>query len=106
MKVLRGIHNNGEVYYLIECEGCKHGHVYDSRWTFNGDVDNPTFTPSYLSKYKHPKGYDNDNPAPKGWTGEKVEEVCHSFVTNGKIQYLSGCTHQYAGQTLDLPDFK
>ena len=104
-KVLKGTHTNGEDYYLIECIGCGHGHVYDSRWTFNGDLDKPTFSPSYLSKHKHPKGYSNENPAPKGWAGEYVQEVCHSFLTDGKIQYLSDCTHEYVGQTLDLPDF-
>jgi hypothetical protein len=106
-KVLKGTHTNGEAYYLIECIGCGHAHCYDSRWTFNGDLDKPTFTPSYLSKHKHPKGYNNKNPAPKdGWGGGYVEEVCHSFVTNGQIKYLSDCTHELAGQTIDLIDYE
>ena len=28
----------------------------------------------------------------------------HSYVTDGRIQYLSDCTHPLAGQTVDLPD--
>jgi hypothetical protein len=31
--------------------------------------------------------------------------VCHSFVTDGKIQFLSDCTHALAGQTVALPDW-
>ena len=33
-------------------------------------------------------------------------KVCHSFVTNGRIQYLGDCTHKLAGQTVDLPDWE
>jgi len=32
----------------VMCPGCKHYHVFDQRWTFNGDFDKPTFTPSML----------------------------------------------------------
>jgi hypothetical protein len=30
--------------------------------------------------------------------------VCHSFIRNGKIEYLSECTHELAGQTVDMED--
>lgn len=30
--------------------------------------------------------------------------VCHSFVRNGRIEYLGDCTHHLKGQTVDLPD--
>jgi hypothetical protein len=33
-----------------------------------------------------------------------VHHCCHSFVTNGKIQFLADCTHKLAGQTVELPD--
>jgi hypothetical protein len=64
-------------------------------WTWNGSVDSPTLKPSILTK--------------GGWrkcleTGEYVEHVCHSFVNDGKVQFLSDCTHEFAGQTLDLLD--
>ena len=32
-----------------------------------------------------------------------VEVRCHSFVTDGRIQFLSDSTHVLAGQTVDLP---
>lgn len=60
------------------------------QWTFNGDLERPTFTPSIEA----------------GWTvdGVRTPEVCHSYVTNGRIQYLGDCTHELAGQTVDLPE--
>ncbi len=30
------------------------------------------------------------------------DEVCHSFVTDGQIQFLGDCTHKLAGQTVPL----
>lgn len=78
---------NGEAGWLIQCPGCGNCHMFDSRWTFNGDFDKPTFSPSML--------VGQDTP----------ERLCHSFVTDGKIQFLSDCAHELAGQTVDLSDF-
>lgn len=30
--------------------------------------------------------------------------ICHSFIVNGDIRYLSDCTHAMAGKTVSLPD--
>jgi hypothetical protein len=41
-------------------------------------------------------------------TGQESEfkcSVCHSFVTDGRIQFLGDCTHALAGQTVDLPEW-
>jgi hypothetical protein len=46
------------------------------------------------------------------WTGEFVcdeagkplPQRCHSFVRNGRIEFLGDCTHALASQTVDLPD--
>jgi len=29
--------------------------------------------------------------------------ICHSFVTDGQIQFLGDCTHKLAGRTVPLP---
>lgn len=63
-------------------------------WTWNGSVDAPTVKPSILTR--------GGGRAFKD--GEYVEHVCHSFVNDGKVQFLSDCTHELAGQTLDLLD--
>ena len=52
---------------------------------FNNNVDKPTFTPSLFVNPNSDRG-------------------CHSFITDGKIQFLSDCFHELAGQTVDLPE--
>jgi len=105
---------NGKPAWLFECpaEGCMH--FADERWTFNGNEELPTFTPSFLvsSTRMTDKGIADYN----AWSDagypkrtepfDSVPMVCHSFVTDGKIQYLNDCTHELAGQTLEIPDWK
>lgn len=61
-------------------------------WGFNGDFEKPTLTPSVLKSW------------PEG--PERTPKVCHSFVTDGRIQFLGDCTHKFAGQTVDLPEIE
>lgn len=106
-KVLRST-TNGYLFWCPGCDGAHHVNTVDGitpRWGFNGNVDMPTFTPSVLVKWNTPKGFTNQNPAPLGWQGEREEHVCHSFVTDGHIQFLGDCTHTLRSQTVDLPDF-
>lgn len=76
--------------YLFYCPGCKTVHHYNVGrvkrpvWQFNGNMDLPTFSPSLLYPDKKPR--------------------CHLFLTNGKIIYCGDCEHEFAGQTVDLPD--
>jgi hypothetical protein len=77
-------------------------------WRWNGCGDRPTITPSVLVR-----GSQIELDADDRWTGEWVRDlngqplssVCHSFVTDGRIQFLGDCTHALAGQTVDLPDW-
>ena len=98
----------------FKCPGCDMMHVVnvsdttEPRWGFNGDYMFPTFTPSILATWSQ-----WEPPATDLETAEKIRKgeikqterkmVCHSFVTNGEIQFLSDCTHDKAGQTLKLP---
>lgn len=97
---LRPIKNIEEltVGYMFYCPGCRTHHapyVYpykspnNSIWMFNNNFDKPTFSPSILTRVKLSTG---------------KEMVCHSYVTDGKIRFLSDCTHHLANQTVDLPD--
>lgn len=72
------------------CAGCDEPHAIDGTWSFNGDVDKPTFQPSVLVT---------------GYSRHSVERRCHTFVTDGRIQYLNDCSHSLAGQTLDMPEW-
>lgn len=79
------------------CPGCKMGHTIayggDQTWTWNGDVNRPTFTPSVLAN-----GF--PNPETPEWNAKHPR--CHTFVTDGMIQYLSDCEHELAGQTVPM----
>lgn len=101
----------------FRCPGCNetHGIRYEpTGWTFNGDLEKPTFSPSVLVTVGH---YAGGAAAETGkcWcnfeerTGEKSHWkcfICHSFVTDGRIQFLGDCTHALAGQTVDLPAWR
>ncbi|MEN6538912.1 MAG: DUF6527 family protein [Mizugakiibacter sp.] len=65
-------------------------------WTFNGDLERPTFGPSINSRWKRWAGHDQPS----------IECVCHSFIRDGRIQFLNDCTHALAGQTVDLPEIE
>lgn len=70
----------------VYCPGCKQLHPFPpDRWTYNGNEESPTFSPSMLINKDHPNR-------------------CHSFVTDGKIIFLSDCYHELAGQTVELED--
>ena len=112
--ILRDTADNGLMFW---CPGCQmshriqHGAGAGPRWGWNGDVNKPTFTPSILVTGhgftgKGEADFDAwhdagcPRPAPKF---ESAPSVCHSFVTDGRIQFLGDCTHAMAGQTVYLP---
>jgi hypothetical protein len=86
------------------CPGCKCGHGVTIEgphpvWKWNGSFDTPTLTPSILVTYPaNPKAIEEF----KEW---RTKRVCHSFVTNGKIQFLNDSFHELKGQTIDIPDY-
>lgn len=91
--------------YIFECPGCECCHQiwvkgYNIGWTFNGDVDKPTCSPSLLVRMG-PKPDPITHLAPKGAPGR----VCHSFIKDGCIQFLGDCTHSLAGKTVEIPEF-
>ncbi len=98
---------------LFECPGCGflHGVFVDRagrpKWGWNGDGDRPTFTPSILVTSTRPL---SEEARAKYRAGEPVPRseptVCHSIVTDGRVQFLGDCTHALAGQTVDLPDWE
>lgn len=94
---------------LFRCPGCNDNHqISVGTWTFNGDLERPTFSPSVLYNAAQ---WGEEWPAfaarraahPGVGTGGTI--VCHSFVTDGRIQFLGDCTHSLAGQTVDLPEW-
>ena len=105
----------------FDCPGCGEVHVLpvgpaaDGHqrpiWGYNGDPARPTFTPSVLATDGH---HQAGFVGPECWCNYHARTgrvapfkcgICHSFVTDGQIQFLSDCTHALAGQTVPLPDW-
>lgn len=99
----------------FDCPGCGMTHLLNvdpalrPRWSFNGDLDRPTLQPSILAK----SGHYGDRNTTDCWcnyeerTGKPTPfscGVCHSFVRDGRIEFLPDCTHALAGQTVELPE--
>lgn len=90
----------GHEAYTFYCPGCKHNHIYYVRWgarhvqqgptwSFNGDMEKPTFSPSLLNTTTM------TDP-------ERPDKICHLFLTDGMLQFLSDCTHELAGKTVPV----
>lgn len=83
------------------CPGCEGAHVLrinagsSPTWSFDDNVDAPTFAPSVLVTYESLGDADPEPPP----------ERCHSFVRAGNIEFLADSTHALAGQTVPLPDW-
>ncbi len=111
-----GEESEGFTYW---CQGCKSHHtvctmskVGGAVWGFNGNHDKPTFTPSVLVTSGHYLSH--HKPGDSCWctyAAEHPDEAdvfkcqrCHTFITDGMVQFLGDCTHELAGQTLPLPN--
>lgn len=87
------------------CPGCNKAHMIWTKnvhgrpvWTWNGDVDRPTTSPSVRCFTT----YDDDHKKlPDG--GQRT--LCHYFLKDGRIEFCGDCEHELSGKTVDLPDF-
>lgn len=90
---LNKIFDDGRIGMLFKCPGCGCAHlvyvgdVKKPNWTWNGDGDKPTFSPSVDVNKSHPAKH------------------CHSFVREGMITFLLDSFHSLAGKTVELPDW-
>ena len=87
---------HGELAF--KCPGCNKKHFINDDitqipnlppnhiWYFNGNFENPTIQASVLVEWP--------------------ENVCHSFIKDGTIEFLPDCTHKLAGQTVELPNIE
>ena len=82
-------YKNG-VGYSHYCPGCELLHVFavsepfsnGAKWTFNGDLEKPSFSPSM-----------NIGP---NW--------CHYYLTNGMLIFSASKGHSLTGKTVPLPE--
>jgi hypothetical protein len=79
--------------FWFTCPGCKATHTYHTDraqgepcWDTNGSISFPSFYPSL----KH----------------TRPGVLCHLWVTDGKIEFVSDSTHELAGKTVELPEVR
>lgn len=75
-------------YTVLWCPACDKPHALGVRpgaWTWDGNVEAPTFAPSLRVTSSDPAC------------------CCHSYVRAGKWEYLPDCSHALAGQTVPVP---
>jgi hypothetical protein len=92
---LRSLEGNKVAFW---CPGCNQAHAINigrNGWMWNLDTEHPTFSPSVLVTYAGEDASTNEAPPSR----------CHSFVREGKIEFLSDCTHALRGQTVELRDW-
>lgn len=70
--------------YFHWCPGCEEMHPLPDRWKFDGNLESPTFAPSF------------SHSGPGG--------TCHYILAAGKLNFCPDCSHALAGKTVPLPD--
>jgi len=101
-------------YYAFThwCPGCKEPHTTicadtDSPCWFDGNLDQPTFTPSIKITGKK-RTVDEQGRWLGGWVrdadGNTIPWCCHYNVTAGQIVFHGDSTHELRGTTVPLPE--
>jgi len=91
--LLNKLRKSGKDGWVFWCPGCDSVHRVDDTWSV--DPTAVTINPSVLV-----------NGADLGKPTEPMQPWnmrCHSFVKDGKIQFLDDCDHKLKGQTVELP---
>lgn len=117
MIIKKWIRSDGKEGLHFWCPGCNEHHqvtTTPSGWQWNGDLEKVTLTPSVLVTCGH--YMPSHKAGEECWCTYNEKQIaagkepsdwkcfcCHSFVREGRIEFLSDCTHALAGQTVDLP---
>lgn len=89
------------------CPACGEMHSIPDNWSFNGNLDKPTFSPSVKIT-----GVKTVKDALGEWTGEwvrdeqgkAVPDCCHYILTDGILNFCGDCLHDLKGQAVPLPE--
>lgn len=82
-----------EPVLIFWCPACGSRHrisVAPGRWTWNGDENSPTFSPSVKVQWNFGE--------------ERTPNVCHFNVEAGVIHYLHDSTHSMRDQKIPMHD--
>ena len=86
MSKVSEILRRGQGRYFHWCPACERIHPLPDGWTFNGDINGPTFSPSFRQEYFQRVGDQTERPR-----GEM--RVCHYFIVQGTIQFCADSWH-------------
>lgn len=93
------IYESREGMFMFECPGCGGPHAFytkdgplneqgvEQNWTYNGNGDSPTISPSLDVARSDPRFH------------------CHSFIRDGMIQFLGDSHHSLKNTTVEIPDW-
>lgn len=95
MNQVSPILRRGRDRYFHWCPACEEMHPLPDGWNFNGNINKPTFSPSF----KH--GGVRKVVVDGKWTGEWVRDAdgmpvdgtCHYIITDGTIQFCRDSWH-------------
>lgn len=91
--------------YSHWCPGCEQMHVLPHSWSFNGDVERPTFNPSF--KHEGMRRVFVSGEWRGDWerdaNGNTIPFVCHYILTAGVLNFCNDSTHAMAGKSIALP---
>lgn len=86
------------------CPACEEMHQFaldgynssGAKWTWDGNVEAPSFIPSMHIKV-NPPGHPE-------YQSDAGSSVCHYHLLGGVIDFLGDCTHAMRGTKVPLPD--
>ena len=88
------------------CPGCQEMHRLPDSWSFDGNLVQPTFTPSF--KHSMLKRIFVGGKWTGEWardsSGNTIPATCHYTLTAGQLQFCPDSTHALSGKTVPLPD--
>lgn len=108
--------SNGHNKLRFICPGCNEEHQITRSWDFDGNFEQPTISPSIKVTFEYSSELNNKKakefflkkgrfPTRKELPYD-IKQICHSYIKNGKIEYLGNCHHKLKNQTIDLPQIK
>ena len=82
-------------FLFFWCHGCQLKHRLDKRWNLSGSILRPTITPDFKFRLA---------PSPLVASEDAEATYCYGKIKEGKIHYGDDCTHQFAGQVVNMID--
>lgn len=81
----------GRDRYFHWCPACEEMHPLPDSWKFNGNVDRPTFAPSFKHTLVRWSGGIDAHGIGQG---ERQQVICHYTITDGLIQFHLDSWHK------------